>query len=113
MTSYFISLFFFFANRSLFQQILDIEKQINDTYEYFSGEPIEHLPYETEEGRLMYEELQKIEQERLDKENQRGAIETKGGDNMEEDEEDSDEDTEDDSDEGDGSDEEDKEEEDA
>ena len=61
----------------------------------------------------MYEELQKIEQERLDKENQRGAIETKGGDNMEEDEEDSDEDTEDDSDEGDGSDEEDKEEEDA
>ena len=104
-----------FANRSLFQQILDIEKQINDTYEYFSGEPIEHLPYETEEGRLMYEELQKIEQERLDKENQRGAIETKGGDNnMEEDEEDSEEDTEDDSDEGDdGSDEEDKEEEDA
>ena len=112
MTSYFFFVLFF-ANRSLFQQILDIEKQINDTYEYFSGEPIEHLPYETEEGRLMYEELQKIEQERLDKENQRGAIETKGGDNMEEDEEDSEEDTEDDSDEGDGSDEEDKEEEDA
>jgi hypothetical protein len=74
----------------LFQQILDIERQINETYEYFSGEPIEHLPYETEEGRLMYEELQRVEKERLDRENKRGAVDATSdglgaGDNSEDD----------------------------
>ena len=64
------------ALRSLFQQILEIETQIDATYEYFSGKPIEHLPYETERGRVMYEELQRIEKERLELESKRGAMET-------------------------------------
>jgi hypothetical protein len=62
------------ALRSLFDQILSIETQINETYEYFSGEPIQHLPYETEEGRLHYEELQRIQREKLERDSKSGAL---------------------------------------
>ncbi len=57
-------------------QILDIEKQIDDTYVYFSGEPIQNLPYSTEEGKMQYEELLRMQQERLDREKKSNALDT-------------------------------------
>ena len=53
------------ALRALTLQILDTEQQINDTFEYFSGSAIESLPYQSEEGKRQYEELTRINQERL------------------------------------------------
>jgi hypothetical protein len=86
------------ALRSLVQQILDIERQINDTYEYFSGEPIEHLPWSTEEGRLHYEEMQRIKSEKMERESKSNALDEDPLMDEEDDEEDDDDDEEEDDD---------------
>ena len=53
------------ALRALTLQILATEREINNTFEYFSGAAIENLPYESEEGKLRYEELSRMQEERL------------------------------------------------